>query len=228
MLAPREGYREEARDLLALARGALGRPIESWLELGSGVGLLSTWMPPKMDVTLVDRSESMLDVSRRYNPRFSHVCGDLRALSLGRQFDIVQLHDAVMYLTSLDELRAAFATMAAHLRPGGVAVVVPDVVKETFVEGHVAGGSEVKGGRAARLLEWHWDPDPRDTTFLAEMSFLLREADGRVSAVHETHTMGLFPRRTYLRALERAGLQVVEVPRKQRSRFGEIFAARRL
>jgi SAM-dependent methyltransferase len=227
VLAPKEGYREEARDLLAVARGAIGRPVESWLELGSGVGLLSTWLPEKMNVTLVDSSESMLRVSRRFNPNATHVAADLRTLNLGRQFDAVQLHDAVMYMTSLRDLKAAIRAMAAHLKPGGVAIVVPDVVKESFAEGHVAGGDQARDGRAARLLEWHWDPDPRDTTFLAEMSFLLRDADGTVRSVHETHTMGLFPRRAYVRALESAGLRVVDIPRKMRARFGEIFAARR-
>lgn len=51
---------------------------------------------------------------------------------LGRTFDAVLVHDAVMYLTTEDDLRQAIATTYVHVRPGGVAVFAPDYVSETF------------------------------------------------------------------------------------------------
>ena len=55
-----------------------------------------------------------------------HLQGDMRTLRLGRQFDAVFVHDAIEYMTTEDELRQAVATVYAHCRPGGVAVLVPD------------------------------------------------------------------------------------------------------
>ncbi len=55
----------------------------------------------------------------------------MRTVRLGRAFDAVFIYDAVMYMSSGRELRAALATVAGHLEPGGVALVVPDATAET-------------------------------------------------------------------------------------------------
>ena len=52
----------------------------------------------------------------------------------------------------------------AHLRPRGVAVLLPDHVRETYRAGTAHGGSDGVDGRGARFLEWTWDPDPRHTS----------------------------------------------------------------
>jgi hypothetical protein len=81
---------------------------------------------------------------------------------------------------------------------------VPDCTTETFRPGADHGGHDGEG-RALRYLEWIFDPDPADTTYLSEMVYLLREgADTRV--VHDRHTLGLFPTTTWLRLLDEAGI----------------------
>jgi hypothetical protein len=52
----------------------------------------------------------MLELSRGLNPECEHVVGDMRPLHLGRQFDAVFVHDAVMYMTTEDDLRQAMET----------------------------------------------------------------------------------------------------------------------
>jgi hypothetical protein len=54
-------------------------------------------------------------------------------------------------------------------------------------------------------VEWTWDPDPDDTWVRTEYAFLLRRADGTVTATHESHRHGLFPEATWLRLLAAAG-----------------------
>jgi len=63
-------------------------------------------------------------------------------------------------------------------------------------------------GRALRYLEWDWDPDPTDTTYLVDFVYVLRENGADVRIVHDRHTDGLFPRATWYRFLERAGFLV--------------------
>lgn len=224
MLAPPDSYAEEAGFLLDLLTHPLGRKPRSLLELGSGVGGHATHWDLET-VVLLDSSQAMLDVSRGLNPAREHICADLRHARLDRQFEAVLLHDAVMYLTSEADLLAAVHTLAAHLAPGGVALIVPDLVAETFAEGHTAGGGALPDGRAARMLEWRWDPDSADGTFQTEMSFLLRDAEGRVEALHETHTMGLFPRRAFVRAFRSAGLDPVPMPMIEGDEPFECFMA---
>jgi len=138
----------------------------------------------------------------------------------------VLLHDAVMYLTSPDDLQKTFDTAFAHLRPGGAFLVVPDVVRETFEEGTVSGGGS-DGTRAAHMLEWHWDPDPTDNTYRVDMTFLLRDAEGSVRSVHDVHTMGLFTRGTYWDRLRAAGFAPVEADPFDAVETGELFLCRR-
>jgi len=79
-------------------------------------------------------------------------------------------------------------------------------VRETFEAGTDHGGHDAEDGRGFRYLEWHWDPDPSDCTYLVDCAFLLREADGAVTVEHDRHVEGLFPRADWLRWLGEVGL----------------------
>ena len=74
----------------------------------------------------------MLAESKKQNPELEHIEGDMRTLRLGKTFDGVLIHDAIMYMTSEEDLRAAFVTAYEHCKPGGVVVIAPDWVAETF------------------------------------------------------------------------------------------------
>jgi hypothetical protein len=170
----------------------------------------------------------MLALSRSFNPECEHVRGDMRTLRLGRTFDAVFVHDAVMYLTTEADLRAAIETAAVHARPGGAVLFVPDAVRETFRPGVDHGGHDGEDGRALRYLEWTYDPDPDDTTFQADFAIMLREPGQHVRVVHDEHTLGLYPRQTWLDLLAGAGLELVE-PGVDDPHAGEhvVFVARR-
>ena len=84
--------------------------------------------------------------------------------------------------------------------------MLPDYVKETFAPGTEDGGHDGSDGRALRYLEWVWDPDPADDTYIADYAFLLRERDGSVTAVHDRHVEGLFARARWLEWFAAAGL----------------------
>jgi trans-aconitate methyltransferase len=147
----------------------------------------------------------MLEVSRGLNPECEHVEGDMRTLRLGRQFDAVLAHDAIVYMTSEEELRSVFATAFEHLRPGGVAVFLPDCVRETFATGTRHGGHD-GDGRALRYLEWTYDPDPGDRTYAVDFALLLREG-GETRVVHEHFVEGLFGEAEWLAWLGEAGFE---------------------
>ncbi len=50
-------------------------------------------------------------------------------------------------------------------------------------------------------------PDPEDTWALSEYAFLLRDLDGSVQVVHETHRLGLSGRDDWLRLLADVGFE---------------------
>ena len=155
-------------------------------------------------MTLTDRSPGMLAVSQAINPDCEHIVGDMRSLRLQRQFDAVLIHDAIMYATLPAEVRATLETAAVHCRIGGTMAVLPDYVRETFTPGTDHGGHDAADGRGLRYLEWRWDPDPADDTYLVEYAFLLRDSTGAVTVEHDRHEEGLYSRNQWLSWLEEA------------------------
>ena len=143
LISPPEDYAEEAAELADLLTSG-DAPVREVLELGSGGGHNAVHLAHRFALTLVDASPQMLVVSRRLNPGCEHVVGDMRRLRLGKLFDAVLVHDAIDYMTTEIDLRAALATAHEHCRPGGVVVLAPDHTRETFSPGTDHGG----GGRA--------------------------------------------------------------------------------
>ena len=212
-------YAEEARVYRHALEACTARPLAEVLELGSGGGNNASHLKQWYRLTLVDRAPGMLAVSRALNPECEHVEGDMRNVRLGGDFDAVFVHDAVSYLTTEEDLRAAMATAHAHLRSGGVAVFCPDHVKETFRPSTTHGGHD-RGERSLRYLEWSHDPDPDDTTYLTSFAYLLKEGDGPVRCEQDEHVMGLFPRDTWLRLMADVGF-VPEILPFPHSSFAE-------
>ena len=182
------------------------------LELGSGGGNNASHLKRHFQMTLVEPAPGMLNVSRRLNPECEHVPGDMRAVRLDRQFDAVFVHDAVSYMTTETDLRAAIATAFAHCRPGGAALFAPDHVRENFRASTDCGGNDGEHGEGLRYLEWSWDPDPADTLCVTDYAYMLRERDGSTRAVHDRHVEGLFARGDWLRFLAEAGFEPSVVP----------------
>jgi SAM-dependent methyltransferase len=197
-------YAEEAGQYAELL-GSACRPRRV-LELGSGGGNNACHMKKRFELTLVDLSPQMLEVSRILNPECSHLEGDMRSIRLGRRFDAVFVHDALSYLTTADDLYRAIETAFAHCRPGGASLLVPDWFRETFRPRVSAGGHDGEG-RSLRYLEWTYDPDASDTTAETDFAFLLRSGSGPARAVHDHHTMGLFERELWLDLCRRAGFE---------------------
>jgi trans-aconitate methyltransferase len=207
LLSAPEDYAEEAaiyqRALLTHAR----RPLRTLLELGSGGGNNASHLKARFTMTLVEPSAGMLAVSRRLNPECEHVQGDMRSVRLERRFDAIFIHDAVCYMTSEHDLRAAIATAFIHCEPGGVALFVPDHVRENFTPASKHGGHDASDGRGLRYLSWVVDPDPTDTHYVVDYAFLLRDVSGAVRSAHERHLEGLFTRQNWLDWLGEAGFE---------------------
>ena len=203
LLTAPEEYREEAELYRRLLTEA--GPVRTVLELGSGGGNNASHLKAHFELTLTDLSEEMLAVSRELNPECEHVQGDMRTLRLGREFDGVFVHDAVEYMASVADLRAAIQTAFVHCRPGGVALFVPDHLRETFRPRTDHGGHDGPG-RSLRYLEWTWDPNPDDDTYLVDFAYLLRDGDG-ITVEHDRHVCGVFARAQWLRLLEEAGFR---------------------
>jgi SAM-dependent methyltransferase len=206
LLSPVSDYEGEAAYVATVLRRA-SIPVRDVLELGSGGGHMAAYLGRDFSMTLTDLSEDMLAVSRALCPTCRHFAGDMRTLRLGETFDAVFVHDAIEYMTTRDDLRAAMETAFVHCRPGGIAVFVPDATRETLELGSDHGGSDGEDGRGARLLEWTWDPDPNDDWVQTEYSFVVRDTDGTIRAAHESHRTGVFPEACWMELMRSVGFE---------------------
>ncbi|WP_257449826.1 class I SAM-dependent methyltransferase [Archangium lipolyticum] len=218
LVSPPSDYAEEAAEYIRLLRAAASGPLKEVLELGSGGGNNASHLKKELSLTLVDPSERMLEVSRALNPECVHHSGDMRTVRLGRVFDAVFVHDAVDYMITEADLRAALETVATHLRPGGVALVAPDATLETFEPGTTLEGGDEPAApdgrfRSLRYMEWTLPLEPGVTFVDVHYALLLRERDGSVRVEHDAHRGGVFPRATWLRLFDEVGLDARLEPR---------------
>jgi SAM-dependent methyltransferase len=232
LLSAPEEYAEEAAFYFRVMHDALGDMPSSVLELGSGGGNNAVHYKDWVErAVLSDLSADMLALSRQINPELAHVHGDMRTVRVDGQFDAVFVHDAVSYLTSLDDVRAAMITAFVHCRPGGVILFAPDHVRENFADSTDHGGHDGADGRAMRFLEWTYDPDPSDQTYAADYAFVLHQPGQPPRAIQETHICGLFERSDWVRLLGEVGFEAVHVVPLEHSEVpegsAEIFVARR-
>jgi hypothetical protein len=197
------------------------------LDLGAGAGNNAYYLVDRYKCTLVDLSPDMSRLSRELLPQCEHLLGDMRTVRLDRTFDAVLVHDAIVYMTSEAELRAAIETAYIHTRPGGAALFAPDCVRETFRD-HTEFFEADDGTRSMRGMEWSWDPDPHDDIAVAEYAFLLRDGT-EIKAVHDRHFEGVFSRAKWIEILESVGYRVelVSRPLDEEGEFDEVFFCQR-
>jgi SAM-dependent methyltransferase len=210
LVSPAEDYAEEAATFRArFARHGVvdGGNI---LHLGCGGGSLDFQLKQHYRVTGIDLSEAMLAQARRINPDVAYHVGDMRTARLGRMFDAVLVHDAIAYMTSRAELDSVYATAAAHLRPGGVLIALPEEIRERAAP-PPAIDRYADGERAVWMAEISHDTDPADNVCEQIYVFVIRDADG-VRAEVDRHVTGVFELQDFVDAIEAAGFAAVVEP----------------
>lgn len=205
LLTPREDYVEEAAVFQRLLRRELGEGSRDLLELGCGPGHLASWLEG-FTLTLTDLSEAMLGAAARNNPGARCVRGDLRSVRLEQRFDVVFAHDALCYLRTPEDLRAAAETAFTHLRPGGLTLWVPDLMVENFEPGVETGVGRGEGETLLFTCE-HWQPAGQQDGYVTDYILAHRVGEAPPTLHHERHEEGLFTAQAWLDALRGAGFE---------------------
>lgn len=211
LMSPPEDYREESDFILGVLRDRLGDRRLRLLDLGSGGGHHLHRIAARHDAEAVDLSAPMLEHSRRLNPGVRHHLGDMRTVRLGARFDAVLIHDAISYMTTEDDLLAAFTTARAHLDPGGLLLVVPDDYADTFVSPHVSHETRREGGRELTFVEYS-TTEPSNGAHLDTTYVYFFVEGGRLRVEVDHHRVGLFPLAAWDRLLREAGFTPERLP----------------
>ena len=127
----------------------------------------------------------------------------MRTLRLGIEFDAVVIPDSIDYMVSLPELRMAIETAVAHLKPGGILLVVGKT-QEIFQNNNFAYIGE-REGLHVTLLENNYINPYHSDTYEATLVYLIRER-GELTIHTECHKLGLFSQATWEKVFAEAGL----------------------
>lgn len=211
MSAPEE-YAREAELWRGALRRRLGPGRHDVLELGCGGGHNMSHLTGDFQFTAVDLAPAMIEQARRLNPGVEFHVGDMRSVRLDRTFRAVLIHDAITYMATDDDLRAALATAAAHLEPGGLFLTSPDWFRETFRDPQISCASNTDGRVEFTCFEYTYDPDPADTMIETLMCYLIREHGGAPRVEHDRHIGGLFSLADWERLMTEAGFRFEKEP----------------
>jgi SAM-dependent methyltransferase len=182
-------------------------PIKTLLHLGCGAGFNDRTFKKYFTVTGADVSEGMLEIARGLNPEVRYLRGDMRTVELGELFDAVVIPDAIGYMTTPADLRAAVGAACRHLASGGVLLLTP-LVAEDFRENNFAYVGS-KNGVHVTIFENNCVLDPASGTYTATLVYLIRR-EGRIEIVTDRHTLGLFPLAVWRSLIDGAGLDIRE------------------
>lgn len=114
-------YAGEARYVHSLIqRYAAGKT--RLLDIGCGTGRhAQLFAELGLDVAGLDRSEAMITQAKLSSPELEFHVGDVCSFKLEEEFEVISaLFHVVSYLTSVEQLQAAFASIRQHLQPGGL------------------------------------------------------------------------------------------------------------
>jgi SAM-dependent methyltransferase len=211
LVSPPEDYAEEVATFRArLLRHGVADGA-ALLHLGCGGGSIDFHLKRDYRVTGVDLSEGMLQHARRLNPEVEYVHGDMRDWRAERVFDAVLVHDAISYMMSTAELEAAYRTAAAHLRPGGVLLALPEELRERLAAHRGSIETHATDGRTVTLVELVHDADPSDAVYELVYLFVIRDGD-RLEVEVDRHVHGVFELGDFLAAIDAAGFDAWAEP----------------
>lgn len=181
----------------------------AWLDVACGTGRHLAHLKREFDAVGVDIDDGMLDVARERCPDVPFHRGDMVDFSLDRRFDVVTcLFSAIGYARTVDRLRDAVATMARHLRSGGLLIVEPWILPEDWEDHHVGAlFVDEPDLKIARINH----SQRRDRISILDFQYLIGTPNG-VEHATERHELGLFAHADYVDAFERAELHVEHDP----------------
>jgi SAM-dependent methyltransferase len=210
IISPPEDYIEETEYFYNAIREHSQIEVKTLLNLGCGGGHNDFTLKKYLEITSVDISEAMLDMAIRLNPEVTYSFGDMRTVRLGKTFDAVAISDAIDYMLTKEELRAACKTAFHHLKPGGVFLTLVEEIPERFKQTTTTCTTHTHNEVEIAFIENLYDPDPTDTTYEATMVFLIR-CGGNLDIEADHHVCGIFSLDTWRNLIRDVGFTVKQL-----------------
>ena len=207
IISPPEDYIEESEWFANIIKNYSKIPVKMLLHLGCGGGHNDHTLKKYFEITSVDVSEEMLKLARNLNPDVTYLHGDMRTIRLEKYFDAVIIFDSINYMTTIEDLRAAFSTAFLHLKPGGIFLTYAEETKEEFEQNKTVMSKKKKDDIEIILVDNSYDPNQSDTSFESTFVYLIRQGK-KLKVEVDRHVLGLFSLNDWIKLLEEFKFEV--------------------
>ncbi|MEY8462970.1 class I SAM-dependent DNA methyltransferase [Streptococcus merionis] len=184
------------------------------LELACGTGIQSVrFAQAGFEVTGLDLSEDMLKIAdkraKAVGESIEFVVGNMLDLSSVGQFDLVTCYsDSICYMQDEVEVGDVFAGVYAHLNEGGTFIFD---VHSTYQTDEVFPGYSHHENAEDFAMVWDTYEDEAPHSVVHELTFFIKDKDGRFTRFDEVHEERTYELLTYDILLEQAGFTDVKV-----------------
>lgn len=182
------------------------------MELACGTGILSIQLDKAgFAVTGVDLSEEMLTIAERRardeQAQVNFVAGDMRKLAGNSDFDVVTCYsDSICYMPDLAAVKEVADGVLSSLRPGGRFIF--DVHSTHQIDDIFPDYSYHENAEDFAFL-WDSFGGEEEHSIVHELTFFVKEADGRFLRKDEIHHERTYEIKQFLSAL--TGFSTVKV-----------------
>jgi SAM-dependent methyltransferase len=175
------------------------------LDVACGTGEHAKFLKEKYAVDGVDLNEDYLRAARIKNPGGKYTRTDMTDFDLATTYDVVTcLFSAIGYVRTLDRMNRAIASMARHVKPGGVLIVEPWLTVETYNPGV----SFIHAGEIGTDKVCRMSVSGKEGNVSVLLLHYLRSTTDSIEHYSERLELGLFSREEMARGFESAGLDV--------------------
>lgn len=198
-------YAREAEAVAELVASRKRSDGDALLDVACGTGKHLEHFRRTFDVEGLDVEADMLEIARERLPGVNLHQADMADFELDRKFDVITcLFSSIGYVKTVARLRRAVASMAAHLKPGGVLVLEPWLRPEQWESGRIdADFVDQPQLKIARMNSTAREGD----VSIIDFHYLVGGPKG-IEYFSERLELGLFTHDEYLAALQDAGLDV--------------------
>lgn len=203
-------YPKEVKKVEGFIKKYIQTKGKKLLDVGCGTGHHAGLLSKRYHVTGLDLDENILSVARKKYPNIPFHQGNMIDFKLNTRYDIIiSLFSSIGYVQNKVNLNKTIKNLADHLHSRGVMLIEPWFSPDEWNPGRVftlhVNKPELK------ITRMSYSSQKRALSIL-EFQYLIGTKKGLEHRV-ETHTLGLFYKKDYLSAFQKAGLRVIHDPK---------------
>ncbi|MFN8432388.1 MAG: class I SAM-dependent methyltransferase [Anaerolineales bacterium] len=199
-------YPKEVKKTEAFIKKHIKSKGKALLDVGCGTGHHAGLLSKHYQVDGLDLDKNILAIARKKHPLIPFYQGNMIDFKLNKQYDIIiSLFSSIGYVQNKPNLNKTIKNLANHLNSGGVMLIEPWFSPDEWNPGRVftlhVNQPELKITRMSYSSQ-------KGALSILDFHYLIGTKKGVEHRV-ETHKLGLFYKKDYLFAFQKAGLNVI-------------------